>query len=287
MFEADNEQTRSAIEHSIAASIQDAMNRGDIVCDGSTRFDVHVDTSATTTGNYSPLSQINNFRFRFGPEGAMTAEEREKYAAKVAERQAKWAAEQKKRDFKNAIKRQLAPAIINHRGDRPRATQRGADFSDAKQNEIVALQLLRSMIDKDVFKKYLRHGFVTVVGPSGLTYQIQRRSHNVKVWQQGKLLCTLCVYIQNQYIPPTDEVVAKILMCRFDEIDIWKRANIGWRQARGGFGKLTSRTIEEKHLVELLVAEHAEKDTSGFINVGNFDNNVIVNNNFVNINVAA
>jgi hypothetical protein len=230
LFEADTEQTRTAIEHSIAASIQGAIDRGDIVCDGSTRFDVRVDTSATSSNVYrNDLAMVNNYRFRFGPAEPMTAEERAKWHTEQAKRQAKWAAEQKRRDFKRAIKQQLAPAIINHRGDKVRAIKPGANFNDAKQNEIVALGLLRSMVDKDVFKKYLRHGFVTIVGQSGLTYQIQRKSHIVKVWKQGVLVSTLCVYVKDQHIPPTDDVVAKILMCRYAEKDIWDGANVSWR----------------------------------------------------------
>ncbi|MHA2280075.1 MAG: hypothetical protein ACXAC5_04260 [Promethearchaeota archaeon] len=108
------------------------------------------------------------------------------------------------------------------------------------------------MVDAEVFKKYLKYGFVTVQGPSGLTYQIQRRSHMVKVWRMGKLLCELCVYLEDSSIPPTDEVVAKMLICECDEIDIWKRANIRWRDALKEFKRLTSKSIDNTDLREML-----------------------------------
>lgn len=159
--------------------------------------------------------------------------------------------------FRQMLKQQMAPAIINHRGDKPRAVgNSGADFSKVQQNEIVALHLLRSMVAPDVFKKYLKHGFVTVQGPSGLVYQIQRKSHLIKVWNKGVLLCTLCVYIKDQSIPPTDEVVSKMLICELEEIDIWRRANINWRAAYQQFGQVSKKTIEEKHLQEMLLASY-------------------------------
>lgn len=155
----------------------------------------------------------------------------------------------KRQKLKDQIHKQLLPNLINHKGERVRANK--TDFRSAKENEIVALTLLRQMVSDEVFKKYLKYGFVTIKGASGLTYQIQRKSHLIKVWNLGNLVCTLCVYLRDQTIPPTDEVVAKMLICECDEIDIWRRANIGWRSA-DGFTHLNSNTIEEKHLGDLL-----------------------------------
>lgn len=126
---------------------------------------------------------------------------------------------------KDRLYARLRPKLLNHHGKPPRATQ--VSFRDAKENELVALRLLREMVDTEVFRKYLKHGFVTVRGPSGLTYQIRRRSHLIAVWDRGKMLCTLCVYLRDK-IPPTDDVVAKMVICELDELDIWKRANVSW-----------------------------------------------------------
>jgi hypothetical protein len=135
-----------------------------------------------------------------------------------------------------------------------RANLESAIFDDAKPEELVALQLLKSMVKSDVFRKYLKYGFVTVQGSSGLTYQIQRKSHFIKVWNMGKLLCTLCVYIQDQSIPPTDDVVAKMLICECDEIDIWRRANINWYSIVGDLRAITPKLIENKDLQILAAA---------------------------------
>jgi len=154
-----------------------------------------------------------------------------------------------KRDkFILQLRRQQAPYI------KSRANSESAMFNDAKPEELVALQLLRSMVKPDVFRKYLKYGFVTVQGPSGLTYQIQRKSHLIKVWNTGKLLCTLCVYIQDQSIPPTDDVVAKMLICECDEIDIWRRANINWYSVVGNLKTINSKSIEDKDLQRILAA---------------------------------
>jgi len=225
LFEVDNEFTRNVLKQEVTNGILDAINKGYINCDGSTRFDVEIDTGATDTGVYNPLTQTNVYRFNFGPHYQnLTQSEQDKLKAK-------WAAQQKRDAFIRHIKNKQAPAIINHRGDRPRSLGTGARFDDAQPNELVALQLLRSMVDRDVFKKYLKYGFITVDGPSGLTYQVQRKSHIVKVWKQGTLVSTLCIYVKDQHIPPTDDVVAKMLMCLYSEKDIWKGANITWQKA--------------------------------------------------------
>jgi hypothetical protein len=130
-----------------------------------------------------------------------------------------------------------------------RRARGNADWSKVPPNEILALQLLRKMVPQDVFRKYLKYGFVTVQGPSGLTYQIQRKSHIIKVWDQGKTLCTLCVYLKDKTIPPTDEVVAKMIIAECDEPDIWKRANVSWyiREARTEHPKVLSLGDISKH----------------------------------------
>jgi hypothetical protein len=115
---------------------------------------------------------------------------------------------------------------------RPRHNVRGGDracFANASPAELVALQLLRKMVKPDVFKHYLKYGFVVVRGPSGLEYQVQRKSHIIRVRDRGREIASLCVYVQDPKIPPTDDVVAKLIIIELDEQDIWKRANVGWR----------------------------------------------------------
>jgi hypothetical protein len=119
----------------------------------------------------------------------------------------------------------LEPKLLNHRGERVRAAR--VSFADARENELKALQLLRRMVPEQ-FRRYLKHGFVTAQGPSGLTYQIQRQSHIVTVWDKGMQVARLCVYVQ-ETVPPTDDVVAKLLIAEMDEPELWAKANVTWR----------------------------------------------------------
>lgn len=125
--------------------------------------------------------------------------------------------------------------IVRELGHTPRTVGRSADFTNVDQNEIVALQLLRRMVPYDEFKKYLKSGILSTQGPSGLVYKIVRRSHLIHVFDHGQEICTLCVYIRDHKIPPTDEVVAKKLIAECDEPDIWARANIGWKDVNAAY----------------------------------------------------
>lgn len=129
--------------------------------------------------------------------------------------------------LKQRIERQLRPEkVFNHRGRTRRAEAVGADFSNVSKPEIVALHLLRKMVDSDTFRKYLRTGVLSVRGASGLYYAVGRKDHLVNVFYNGKKVATLCVYVSMKYnCPPTDEVITKKVMIEFDEPDIWRQAN--------------------------------------------------------------
>lgn len=123
------------------------------------------------------------------------------------------------------------PQIVNHRGQPARSAEKGQLWSRATPEELTALQLLRQMVSSEEFRRYLKHAFVNVKGPSGLIYQISR-SELIKVWDNGELVCTLCVHLKDWYDkPPTDQVIAKLLIAEMDEPDLWKRANVNWRTA--------------------------------------------------------
>lgn len=116
--------------------------------------------------------------------------------------------------------------ILNHRGEPARAADKGTLWSSVQPEELVALQLLRKMVEPEAFKKYLKHGFVSVTGPSGLVYQIKRGHDHIKVWDDGDHVASLCVHLKDWCgKPPTDEVVAKMVIAECDEPDLWKRSN--------------------------------------------------------------
>jgi hypothetical protein len=129
-----------------------------------------------------------------------------------------------RRKLRGQWKRNLAEEL----GHLPRAALGPANFKNVQHNELVALGLLKSMVTTDVWRKYLKYGFVTVQGQSGLTYKIVRSSAIITVLNRGQKMGTLCVYLNDRSIPPTDAIVAKMLICECDERDIWMRANVRW-----------------------------------------------------------
>ena len=94
--------------------------------------------------------------------------------------------------------------------------------------EVKALQLLKSLVDAENFRKYLKYGFVTVEGMSGLLYNIYRRRNTI-VFEDNVQVASLCVHLRGNQ-PPTDEVIAKVLMCECDEAAIWKQSNHTFRK---------------------------------------------------------
>lgn len=94
--------------------------------------------------------------------------------------------------------------------------------------EVKALQLLRQLVTPENFRKYLKYGFVAVRGNmSGLLYNVYRLS-NTRVFDGQTEIASLCVHLKGNQ-PPTDEVIAKVLMVECNEMDIWQRSNQYWR----------------------------------------------------------
>lgn len=117
----------------------------------------------------------------------------------------------------------------NHRGALARANHKPADFTHVTQPEMVALQLMKSMLSKEDWKRYLRYGFVVIHGASGLYYQVVRNQDHVRVYRRGKKIAELCIYVPG--VPPTDQVVAKKIMLECSEMDVWHKANIRQHRA--------------------------------------------------------
>jgi hypothetical protein len=186
------------------------------------RFD-NSDNVIDTGGTTSTLT-IQHLGWRIIP--AEEAPPDEVYL--VDENGVHWVHGDPKERTRRKLKQQMAPALINHRGERPRCLDSpAADFSSVKQNEIVALQLLKKMVDPARWRKYLKYGFVEVHGKSGMVYQIIRGQQHVRVFKRGVKVCELCVALKNRHVmPPTDEVISRMIIAECDEPDLWKRANV-------------------------------------------------------------
>lgn len=132
-----------------------------------------------------------------------------------------WRREQRRQELRAQI---TGGEPRNHRGALARANHNPADFTHVTQPEMVALQMMKSMLSEEDWKRYLKYGFVVVHGKSGLYYQVVRNQDHVRVYRQGKKIAELCIYVPG--VPPTDQVVAKKVMLECSEMDVWHKANI-------------------------------------------------------------
>jgi hypothetical protein len=78
---------------------------------------------------------------------------------------------------------------------------------DTKNPEYNALMTLREMISETDFRRYLKYGFVNVMGKKGKVYQIFRDRPHTKVFENGCLKEEICVRLPN-YVPNTDNIIA-------------------------------------------------------------------------------
>jgi hypothetical protein len=140
----------------------------------------------------------------------------------------------------------------NHLGKQKRAFDKGANFENAGRSEIVALHLLKKMVSNDDFKKYLKYGSVSVKGDSGLVYDIKRDDHYVHVYKQGHLVSNLCVYVHDRSVPPTDNVIAKMIIVQCDEHNIWQRANIYWKGVPESLKTVKRKDFTKETLLRLV-----------------------------------
>lgn len=100
--------------------------------------------------------------------------------------------------------------------------------------EQMALETLRESLTEDEYRRYLKTGFLNVTGRSGRTYQIPRGSGyspHVVVWERGKKVADICIYLKDDLTPPTDRVIAFKAIIEADEQELWQRGNVFKYQA--------------------------------------------------------
>jgi len=99
--------------------------------------------------------------------------------------------------------------------------------------EYKARELLRDMVGDVPFRSYLKKGFVTVRGRSGLVYQVMRgqMNHSVRSFAptkngRYKPFESLCIVFKDHDLPLTDSVVMRVMMCLYDEFGMRANANV-------------------------------------------------------------
>jgi len=128
----------------------------------------------------------------------------------------------KKQAFRNKLKKQLRPDFT------PANTDLLACNADPAEQK--ARELLRELITASEFRNYLRRGFITVKGKSGILYRIfggYKHMTSYAKHDDGKYYKheDICV-VFNREMPMTDGVVMRLLLIENDEFSLRKLANV-------------------------------------------------------------
>jgi hypothetical protein len=89
--------------------------------------------------------------------------------------------------------------------------------------ETRARETLKRVLGDDKFKRFLKHGFVSVRAKSGLVYQIFPAHGITNVYRDGEHIERLCVVLRGSF-PPTDSLIMRYLLILNDERDFRKHA---------------------------------------------------------------
>lgn len=131
---------------------------------------------------------------------------------------------QRRHDLRQQIHSHLFEWPKNHLGNTVRARFFNPDYSS--ESELSALNLLKSMLDRDQWRRYLSYGFFMIRGKSGLRYQIFRGRKPVHVYSvYGLKLAEVCVDTRVK-VPPSDHAIMKLMLVGSDEAGFWNRGNI-------------------------------------------------------------
>lgn len=93
----------------------------------------------------------------------------------------------------------------------------------ADAREIRARETLRRVLGEEKFKRFLKHGFVSVRAKSGLVYQIFPGHDMTNVYRDGQRTERLCVVLSGSF-PPTDSLIMRYLLILNDERDFRSHA---------------------------------------------------------------
>lgn len=89
--------------------------------------------------------------------------------------------------------------------------------------EICARQTLLRVLGEQDYRKFLKNGFVSVRGKSGLIYQIFPAHGITNVYNRGEMVERLCVVMMGNF-PPTDSLIMRYLLILNDEQDFRRHA---------------------------------------------------------------
>lgn len=139
--------------------------------------------------------------------------------------------------------------------------------------EYKARGLLMDMIGDGPFRNYLKRGFVTVRGRTGLMYKVMRgqASNAIKSFaptKDGKYrpFESICVVFEDRGLPPTDTVIMRLMMCLYDEFGMRAVANV-WPADHG----VKEEEFELGEFDELLEFRRGESNGGAQFELANVD----------------
>jgi len=129
-------------------------------------------------------------------------------AAKPMSAEEKKAYEEKrlKDRFSQIIQGRCAPNIAIRQNTKRQPLPIPADIREQRARET-----LRRVIGDQKYINFIKHGFISVKGRSGLVYQIFTGHGITHVFDQGNLVDRLCVVLQGSF-PPTDSLIMRYLL---------------------------------------------------------------------------
>lgn len=134
--------------------------------------------------------------------------------------------------LRGIIRHRVAPTMIIRHNPLP-------DNLTIDLRERRARQTLRRMLGDRQYYLFRRKGFISLLGKSGLVYQIFPGREFTRVYCKGKQIESLCVIFNADY-PPTDSLIMRLVLILNDESIFRKMANVhqpqhGFYNADGGF----------------------------------------------------
>jgi hypothetical protein len=126
------------------------------------------------------------------------------------------------------------------------------------EREARARMLARRILGEAKFRDYLANGFLSVRSVGGRIYQIWPGKHSIKVWERGRHVQSLCVYLSGAFCK-TDDAIMKYVMVLNDEAKLLKAANITDYENNDND---TIRIANDNDMSHLVVNNNMNMDTS-------------------------
>lgn len=111
--------------------------------------------------------------------------------------------------------------------------------------EIRARETLRRVIGEQKFRDFIKKGFVSVKGKSGLIYQIFPGHDFTNIYDRGIMKERLCAYLNGEF-PPTDSLIARYLLILNNE-DMFR----SYSNVHEPIAKIESTKPDKRTLVEI------------------------------------